>query len=107
MLETPLFKVRNKDKTVYCFTEEEKEKAMKSLKNHEITRFKGLGEISPKEFKPFIGDEIRLIPVRIGQLNEVKPMLEFFMGKNTPQRKSFIMHNLVNEELEWKTPKNS
>ena len=106
ILETPLFKVRNKEKTLYCFTEEEKNKAMKSLKNHEITRFKGLGEISPQEFKPFIGKEIRLIPVRIGQLNEVKPMLEFYMGKNTPQRKSFIMHNLVNEELEWKTSKN-
>lgn len=107
MLETPQFKVRNKEKTAYCFSEEEKEKAMKQIKNHEITRFKGLGEISPQEFKPFIGKDIRLIPVRIHHLNEVKPMLEFFMGKNTPQRKTFIMNNLINEDIEWKTSKNS
>lgn len=97
ILETPSFKVRNKEKTVYCFTDEEKEKAVKAIRNPEITRFKGLGEISPQEFKPFIGKDIRLLPVRIRHLNEVKPMLEFYMGKNTPQRKQFIMHNLVNE----------
>ncbi|MBX3718962.1 MAG: ATP-binding protein [Parachlamydiales bacterium] len=98
ILETPLFKVRNKEKTIYCYSEEEKEKASKELKKGvEITRFKGLGEISPNEFKQFIGSEIRLLPVTIQNLSDVKPTLEFYMGKNTPERKAFIMHNLVNE----------
>jgi len=99
ILETPLFKVRNKEKTVYCYSEEEKIAAEKKLKNNEITRFKGLGEISPKEFGQFIGEHIRLIPVRIANLGKIKPALEFYMGKNTPQRKAFIMDNLVNEEV--------
>jgi len=98
ILETPLFKVRNKEKTLYCYSEEEKEKAIATLKKGiEITRFKGLGEISPDEFKQFIAKDIRLLPVSIQNLSDVKPTLEFYMGKNTPARKEFIMHNLVNE----------
>ncbi|MBS0648460.1 MAG: type IIA DNA topoisomerase subunit B [Verrucomicrobia bacterium] len=98
ILETPLFKVRNKEKTFYCYSEEEKEQAAKELKKGvEITRFKGLGEISPDEFKQFIGKDIRLLPVTIQNLSDIKPTLEFYMGKNTPDRKNFIMQNLVNE----------
>jgi DNA gyrase subunit B/topoisomerase-4 subunit B len=98
ILQTPLFKVRNKEKTLYCYSEEEKDQAAEELKKGvEITRFKGLGEISPGEFKQFIGKEIRLLPVRIQNLSDIKPTLEFYMGKNTPDRKAFIMHNLVNE----------
>lgn len=98
VLETPLFKVRNKEKTLYCYSEEEKDKAVQELKKGvEITRFKGLGEISPDEFKQFIAKDIRLQNVKIRNLAEVKPTLEFCMGKNTPDRKAFIMHNLVNE----------
>lgn len=98
ILETPLFKVRNKEKTVYCYSEEEKGKAAKELKRGvEITRFKGLGEISPGEFKQFIGKEIRLIPVVVQNRSDIKPTLEFYMGKNTPTRKAFIMENLVSE----------
>ncbi len=99
ILETPLFKVRNKEKTIYCYSEEEKEEAAKELKRGvEITRFKGLGEISPGEFKQFIAKDIRLLPVIIQNLSDVKPTLEFYMGKNTPARKSFIMQNLVSED---------
>jgi topoisomerase IV subunit B len=98
ILETPLFKVRNKEKTIYCYSHEEKEKAEKELKKGiEITRFKGLGEISPHEFKQFIAKDIRLLPVMIQNLSDIKPTLEFYMGKNTPARKSFIMDNLVSE----------
>ena len=98
ILETPLFKVRNKEKTIYCYSEEEKEEAARELKKGiEITRFKGLGEISPSEFKQFIAKDIRLQPVTIKHLSDVKPTLEFYMGKNTPERKAFIMQNLVNE----------
>lgn len=98
ILETPLFKVRNKEKTIYCYSEEEKEKAAAELKKGiEITRFKGLGEISPDEFKQFIAKDIRLLPVMVQNLSDIKPTLEFYMGKNTPDRKAFIMHNLVNE----------
>ena len=99
ILETPLFKVRNKEKTAYCYSEEEKDVALKKIKSPEVTRFKGLGEISPQEFKQFISKEIRLIPVRISSLSKVKPALEFYMGKNTPERKAFIMENLINEEV--------
>ncbi len=100
ILETPLFKVRNKEKTLYCFSEEEKKKAEKELKkNIEITRFKGLGEISPKEFKQFIGQEMRLKPVEVHAFSDIKPTLEFYMGKNTPKRRQFIMENLIHEEL--------
>lgn len=100
VLETPLFKVRNKEKTLYCYSEEEKKQAHKTLgKNCEITRFKGLGEISPKEFKQFIGNEIRLKPIEIHAFSDIKPTVEFYMGKNTPMRKKFIMENLIHEEL--------
>ncbi|MGB7978297.1 MAG: toprim domain-containing protein [Chlamydiales bacterium] len=96
ILETPLFKVRNQEKTLYCYSEEEKLKAEKELvRGIEITRFKGLGEISPNEFKQFIAKDIRLLPVVIQNLSDVKPTLEFYMGKNTPARKTFIMKNLV------------
>ena len=95
ILETPLFKVRNKEKTIYCYSEEEKLRAEKELKRGvEMTRFKGLGEISPDEFGQFIGKGIRLIPVRIQQLSDVKETLDFYMGKNTPARKALIMENL-------------
>lgn len=101
ILETPLFKVRNKEKTLYCYSEDERDQAIKSLKGGiEITRFKGLGEISPNEFKQFIDKDIRLVPVSIHAFSEVKPTLEFYMGKNTPERKQFIMHNLINEEAQ-------
>ncbi|MGH7889070.1 MAG: toprim domain-containing protein, partial [Thermodesulfobacteriota bacterium] len=99
ILETPLFKVRNKEKTIYCYSIEEKEKAAQELKRGiEITRFKGLGEISPNEFKQFIAKDIRLLPVVIQNLSDIKPTLEFYMGKNTPARKAFIIQNLVNED---------
>ncbi len=98
ILETPLFKVRGKEKTIYCYSDEERAVAEKELgKNSEITRFKGLGEISPNEFKQFIAKDIRLLPVRIQNLSDVKPTLEFYMGKNTPARKAFIMKNLESD----------
>lgn len=100
ILETPLFKVRNKEKTLYCYSGEEKEDATKRLgKNAEITRFKGLGEISPNEFKQFIGKDIRLRPVEVHAFSDIKPTLEFYMGKNTPLRRKFIMENLIPEEV--------
>lgn len=99
IFETPLFKVRNKDQTFYCYSEEEKDKAVIKLKKGvEITRFKGLGEISPNEFKQFIGKDIRLVQVSIRSLADIKPTLQFYMGKNTPERKQFIIENLENEE---------
>lgn len=108
ILETPLFKVRNKEKTFYCYNEEEKEEAIQKLKKGvEITRFKGLGEISPNEFKQFIDKDIRLIPVSINMLSDIKPTLQFYMGKNTPERKQFIMQNLINEDLLALQPKTS
>lgn len=98
ILETPLFKVRNKEQTFYCYSEEERDKAISKLKkNYEVTRFKGLGEISPHEFKQFIGKDIRLIPVTIHSFSDIKPTLTFYMGKNTPERKQFIMQNLQPE----------
>lgn len=100
ILETPLFKVRNKEKTIYCYSEEESEGAARKLKKGlEITRFKGLGEISPNEFKQFIGKDIRLIPVTVNTFSDIKQTLEFYMGKNTPERKQFIMQNLVNIDI--------
>jgi topoisomerase IV subunit B len=99
ILETPLFKVRNKEHTFYCYTEDERDRAMIKLKKGlEVTRFKGLGEISPHEFKQFIGKDIKLIPVTINSFSDIKPTLQFYMGKNTPERKQFIMQNLINEE---------
>lgn len=99
ILETPLFKVRNKEKTLYCYSEEERDRAINQLKkNVEITRFKGLGEISAHEFRQFINENIRLIPVSINMFSDIKATLAFYMGKNTPERKSFIMKNLINED---------
>lgn len=100
ILETPLFKVRNKEHTHYCYSEEERDKAIAKLKKGvEVTRFKGLGEISPREFGQFIGKDIRLIAVTINSFSDIKPTLQFYMGKNTPERKQFIMQNLINEEV--------
>lgn len=101
ILQTPLFRVRNKKKTIYCYSEEEREAAMKELgTNPEITRFKGLGEISPDEFVHFIGKDIRLDPVNIKKGDSINELLEFYMGKNTPDRQQFIIENLrIEEEL--------
>jgi len=101
ILQTPLFRVRNKQKTYYCYSEEEKEKAINKLKGKpEITRFKGLGEISPDEFKNFIGSDIRLDPVQMKKHESVSQMLEYYMGKNTPERQDFIIDNLYVEKDE-------
>jgi topoisomerase-4 subunit B len=99
ILQTPLFRVRDKNETVYCYSEEEKQGALEKLKGKpEITRFKGLGEISPEEFKYFIGSSMRLDPVLIHRDSHIKELLTFFMGKNTPERQSFIINNLRVEE---------
>ncbi len=99
ILQTPLFRVRNKKKTIYCYTDSEKDKAIKSLgANPEITRFKGLGEISPDEFKHFIGKNMRLEPVHLKKEDLVSDFLRFFMGKNTPERQDFIIENLRLED---------
>ena len=98
ILQTPLFRVRNKQKTFYCYDEREKQSAMESLGGKpEITRFKGLGEISPGEFKMFIGSDIRLEPVMLGK-EQIEQLLEFYMGKNTPERQEFIMDHLKIEK---------
>jgi DNA gyrase/topoisomerase IV subunit B len=104
ILETPIFRVRNKKETIYCYSEEEKRMATKKLKGRgsagpavETTRFKGLGEISPKEFKQFIGPDIRIKNVTLDSLSEVAKVLSFYMGKNTPERRQYIMENLVVE----------
>jgi topoisomerase-4 subunit B len=95
VLQTPLFRVRNKKTTLYCYDDTERDAAIKTLgRNPEITRFKGLGEISPDEFKHFIGDDIRLDPVKIDANESIKEMLKFFMGKNTPTRQEYIIRNL-------------
>ena len=99
ILQTPLFRVRNKKKTTYCYTEEERLRAIQELgPNPEITRFKGLGEISPDEFRHFIGKDMRLELVSLRKTDLVKEMLEFYMGKNTMERQNFIIQNLVIEE---------
>jgi DNA gyrase subunit B/topoisomerase-4 subunit B len=96
VLETPLFRVRNKEKTIYCYSEAERDGAVKTLGSKpEITRFKGLGEISPAEFKQFIGKEMRLSRVEYATKTEASGILTFYMGKNTPERKDYIMENLV------------
>ncbi|MBW2286460.1 MAG: type IIA DNA topoisomerase subunit B [Deltaproteobacteria bacterium] len=95
ILETPLFRVRNKQVTRYCYSDVEKESAEAEIRGAEVTRFKGLGEISPNEFGQFIGDEGRLSPVSVQNISEVSHCLDFFMGKNTPERKAFIIDNLV------------
>ena len=98
ILQTPLFRVRNKKETTYCYSDEEREKAIKKLgPNPEITRFKGLGEISPDEFRNFIGETIRLDRVRLGNDDNIPELLEFYMGKNTPDRQNFVRANLRNE----------
>ena len=95
ILQTPLFRVRNKKKTIYCYSEQERIDALEELKpNPEITRFKGLGEISPDEFKHFIGDDIRLDPVMLDDGMSIEELLSFYMGKNTPTRQEFIINNL-------------
>ncbi len=105
ILETPIFRVRTKSETIYCYSEKEKKQATRKLQGKgknkrivETTRFKGLGEISPKEFKQFIGPDIRLKQVTLDSLSEVTKVLSFYMGKNTPDRRDYIMDNLVFEE---------
>ncbi len=101
ILETPLFRVRDKKQTFYCYSEEEKQEAIKALRGKaEITRFKGLGEISPGEFKDFIGDDIRLEPVLLNEDTKLDDILAYFMGKNTPSRQEFIIENLRVEKDE-------
>ncbi|MGM0461760.1 MAG: DNA topoisomerase IV subunit B [Fibrobacterota bacterium] len=95
ILDTPLFRVRNKKETLYCYSDEEKDAALKKLSNPETTRFKGLGEISPDEFGQFIGDNIRLVDIQLESLHRVKSILQFYMGKNTPERRTYIEENLV------------
>ena len=95
ILQTPLFRVRNKKETIYCYSEEEKRNAIQKLTGKpEITRFKGLGEISPDEFQHFIGDDIRLEPVMLDKAMSIDNLLQFYMGKNTPDRQEFIINNL-------------
>jgi topoisomerase-4 subunit B len=95
ILETPLFRVRNKKQTIYCYNETEKQEAIKKLgEKPEITRFKGLGEISPEEFARFISDDIKLQPVMLLPETHIQQLLEYYMGKNTMQRQEFIIDNL-------------
>ena len=95
ILQTPLFRVRNKKKTIYCYSEYERQQAVEKLSGKaEITRFKGLGEISPDEFKHFISDDIRLDPVMLDKDMSIEELLHFYMGKNTPDRQEFIINNL-------------
>lgn len=101
ILQTPLFRVRNKKETRYCYTDEERESAIRNLGPHpEITRFKGLGEISPNEFVHFIGKDIRLEPVRLSKGDSIDTVLSYYMGKNTPERQDFIIDNLYIEKDE-------
>lgn len=97
ILETPLFRVRNSRKTVYCYSEEERNLVVKEMRGAEVTRFKGLGEISPAEFKRFIGPDMRLTPVRLANRHSVPAILGFYMGRNTPERRQYIMNSLVVE----------
>ncbi|MDR0589228.1 MAG: type IIA DNA topoisomerase subunit B [Spirochaetaceae bacterium] len=98
ILETPLFRVRVKKETRYCYNEKERDAVIKALgAQSEVTRFKGLGEISPKEFGQFIGEDIRLVPVSVSTLKAVPQVLNFYMGKNTPERREYIMKNLIND----------
>jgi len=99
ILETPLFRVRNKKETIYCYSDEERQKAIAKLGTKpEITRFKGLGEISPGEFKGFIGQDMRLEPIILRQDTSIQELLKFYMGKNTPDRQLFIIDNLKIEK---------
>ena len=98
ILETPLFRVRNKSETRYCYSAKERDESQGALgKSAEVTRFKGLGEISPNEFGQFIGDDIKLVKVDVQTLKAVPGVLEFYMGKNTPERRDYIMKNLIND----------
>lgn len=94
ILETPLFRVRNKKETRYCYSEKERDAAVKNIRDPEVTRFKGLGEISPNEFGQFIGAQMRLIEVNVKNVKNIPETLEFYMGKNTPERRDYIMENL-------------
>ena len=98
ILQTPLFRVKDKTQIRYCYSEEERLAAIEAIKNPEITRFKGLGEISPDEFKGFIGGDIRLDQVKLRKEDSVNELLAFYMGKNTNERQNFIIDNLVIEE---------
>ncbi|MCI5583832.1 MAG: toprim domain-containing protein, partial [Anaeroplasma sp.] len=99
ILQTPLFRVRNKQKTLYCYSEAERDRAVRTLgKSPEITRFKGLGEISPAEFKNFIGEDIRLEPVSLDNAHNLRDILRFYMGDNTDERRRYIIENLRIEE---------
>ena len=95
ILETPLFRVRNKKKTRYCYSAGERDQALAEIRAAEVTRFKGLGEISPSEFGQFIGEEMRLVPVSVKAIKAIEETLSFYMGKNTPKRREFIMENLL------------
>jgi DNA gyrase subunit B/topoisomerase-4 subunit B len=97
ILETPLFRVRNSKETVYCHSEADRDAAVKELRGAEVTRFKGLGEISPGEFRRFIGPQMRLTPVRVANRHSVPAILGFYMGRNTPERRQYIMNHLVLE----------
>jgi topoisomerase-4 subunit B len=99
-LETPLFRVRNKSETRYCYSEAERDAAQEALRGPETTRFKGLGEISPHEFAPFISDDMRISPVIVHNIGEVTHCLDFFMGRNTPERKAFIIDNLATDVVQ-------
>jgi topoisomerase-4 subunit B len=101
ILQTPLFRVRNKRETLYCYTEKERDEAAEKLKgNVEITRFKGLGEISSDEFRHFIGKDIRLDPIILNKESSVGEVLSFFMGSNSPERQEYIIQNLRYEDID-------
>lgn len=95
ILETPLFRVRNKKETRYCYSNLERDEAVADIRGAEVTRFKGLGEISPNEFGQFIGEDMRIVPVNLKTIKDIQETLSFYMGKNTPERRSFIMENLI------------
>ncbi|TVR70122.1 MAG: type IIA DNA topoisomerase subunit B [Spirochaetaceae bacterium] len=95
ILETPLFRVRNKRETRYCYSATERDEALQEIRGGEVTRFKGLGEISPNEFGQFIGQDMRIVPVNVKTIKGIQETLGFYMGKNTPERRAFIMENLI------------
>jgi topoisomerase-4 subunit B len=97
ILETPLFRVRNTKETRYCYSERARDDALSKIKGAEVTRFKGLGEISPKEFGQFIGEDIKLVKVNIRSIHGIAETLSFYMGKNTPERRDYIVENLLDE----------
>ena len=98
ILETPLFRVRNKREIRYCYSEAERDEALKQIRDPEVTRFKGLGEIDPSEFGDFIGKDIKLIPVSVNGIKDLSKTMQFYMGDNTPERRDFIMQYLLPEE---------